>query len=616
MSAMDRKPDIVCISSIDWDFIWQGHQEIMSRLVADGHRVLFVENTGVRAPNMRDLPRVRQRVRNWWRGTKGFRQERPNLFIYSPLLLPWPYLRPSRWINRFVLMRALKRWMDATGFFQPIAWTFLPTPLARDLLAALNPRLTIYYCIDDFASSSAGAKRIVASEERLFREADLVFVTSERLRQRAARFSDRVHLFPFGVSLERFDAVRRGTGDVPADLQGLKRPVIGYVGGLHQWIDQDLVSAAAAAMPEATFALIGPEQTDVTRLRQCPNVHLLGLREHHELPRYVKEFDVGIVPYRLTEYTANVYPTKLNEYLSMGIPVVATDLPEIRRFNAEHGDIVAVAADADAFSTAIRSALAESTEAEIARRVAVADANSWQSRIAVMQGLIAESIERRAATSQRWDETLRRVYRHARTRIAQAVIGLAAIYLLVFNTNLLWWSARPLFVEAAPSHADAIVVFAGGVGESGKAGGGAQERLARAVELYRAKYAPVLILSSGYVYSFHEADVMRAMAIDQGVPDSAIMLEQRATNTFQNVKFVDDILRDRRWTRILLVSSPYHMRRAVLVWRKQAPSVQVVPTPVLQSQFYDHTRGANLEQVRGIIQEYMAILGYWRRGWL
>jgi uncharacterized SAM-binding protein YcdF (DUF218 family) len=109
---------------------------------------------------------------------------------------------------------------------------------------------------------------------------------------------------------------------------------------------------------------------------------------------------------------------------------------------------------------------------------------------------------------------------------------------------------------------------------------------------------------------------MRAMAIDQGVPDSAIMLEQRATNTLQNVTFVDDILRDRHWSRILLVSSPYHMRRAVMVWKKQAPDVEVVPTPVEHSQFYDHGRGANLEQVRGIIQEYLAILGYWRRGWL
>ena len=32
--------------------------------------------------------------------------------------------------------------------------------------------------------------------------------------------------------------------------------------------------------------------------------------------------------------------------------------------------------------------------------------------------------------------------------------------------------------------------------------------------------------------------------------------------------------------------------------------------------FYDHTRGATLEQVRGILQEYLAIFAYWRRGWL
>ena len=612
-----RRPDVLCISSIDWDFIWQGHQEIMSRLAADGYRVLFVENTGVRAPNLRDLPRVRQRVRNWWRGTKGFRQERPNLFIYSPLLLPWPYFRPSRWVNRLVLMRALKRWMGATGFFQPIAWTFLPTPLAADLLKALDPQLTIYYCIDDFASSSAGAKRIVASEERLFKDADLVFVTSERLRERAAKFSDHVHLFPFGVSLERFEAVRRANDDPPADLQELKRPVIGYVGGLHQWIDQDLLAAAAAAMPDATFALIGPEQTDVTTLRACPNVRLLGLREHAALPRYVKGFDVGIVPYRLTEYTANVYPTKLNEYLSMGIPVVATDLPEIRRFNAEHGDVVSVAADGQAFAAAIRSALTGSDASAVERRIAVANQNSWASRLQAMNGLIDDAMERRAATRQRWDETLRRAYRRARAHAAWIAVTILAAYLLLFQTNAIWWAASPLKVSADPAKADAIVVFAGGVGESGRAGGGAQERLKQAIDLYRGGYAPVLILSSGYVYSFHEAESMRALAVDQGVPASAILLEERSTNTYQNVRYVGDILRDRHWRRILLVSSPYHMRRATMVWRKLAPEVTVIPSPPPQSQFYDHPKaGATLTQIRGILQEYVAILAYSRRKWL
>ena len=161
MSSTRR--DVVCISSIDWDFIWQGHQEIMSTLAAQGHRVLFVENTGVRAPRARDLPRLGQRIRNWWRGTKGFREERPRLFVYSPLLLPLPYSRIARALNWLLLNRALRRWMRATGFYRPIVWTFLPTPVALDLITDLDPELTIYYCIDDLAASSPGAKRISSS---------------------------------------------------------------------------------------------------------------------------------------------------------------------------------------------------------------------------------------------------------------------------------------------------------------------------------------------------------------------------------------------------------------------------------------------------------------------
>jgi len=171
-------------------------------------------------------------------------------------------------------------------------------------------------------------------------------------------------------------------------------------------------------------------------------------------------------------------------------------------------------------------------------------------------------------------------------------------------------------MASPPAHADAIVVFAGGVGENGKAGGGTPERLNAAVDLYRAGYAPYLVFSSGYAYSFKEAESMRDLAIAQGVPPSAIVLEQRANNTYQNVKYVDDILRDHKSKSILLVSSPYHMRRATMVWHKLAPDITVTPAPPPRSQFYDHTRGATFEQLRSILYEYLAILGYWQRGWV
>jgi uncharacterized SAM-binding protein YcdF (DUF218 family) len=76
------------------------------------------------------------------------------------------------------------------------------------------------------------------------------------------------------------------------------------------------------------------------------------------------------------------------------------------------------------------------------------------------------------------------------------------------------------------------------------------------------------------------------------------------------------MLRQRGWRRILLVSSPYHMRRALLTWRQVAPDIEVIPTPVTASQFYAHARGASFDQIRGIAQEYAAIMLYWWRGWV
>lgn len=607
---------VICISSIDWDFVWQGHQEIMSCLAAAGNVVLFVENTGVRAPRLADVPRLRRRLRNWARGVKGFREERPNLFVYSPLVLPFPYSQLARYVNRALLMRAIRRWMRAARVGRPVVWTFLPTPTARDLIRELGPALTVYYCIDDFASSSPAARRIAASEDRLFAEADLVFVTSEKLRERAARVSRHVHLFSFGVKFEAFEAVRRDGGDPPADVRDLSRPIVGYVGGVHQWIDQELLAETAARLPEASFVLVGPLQTDTTRLAGRPNVHLLGARPHEEIPRYIAVFDVGLVPYRLSTYTANVYPTKLNEYLAMGKPVVATDLFEIRRFNAEHGEVVAVVGTPDAFAEAIRQAAGTPSSEMVARRVDVARSNSWSVKVARMSALIEEALGRRRVAHARWPEVLRRSYRQARRRLATGVVALLGSYLLLFETPFTWWVAGPLHVSESPRAADAIVVFAGGVGESGKAGGGYQERVKQAVDLYRRGYAPRMVFSSGYAFVFRETEVMRELAVAHGVPGDAIILETRAASTYENVVLVSRILERNGWRRALLVTSPYHSRRAVLTWRTLAPHIPVVSVPVPESQFYFHGRGASLEQIRGLLHEAAGIAVYWWQGWI
>ena len=614
---MMRGPhNVVCISSIDWDFIWQGHQEVMARLAAQGHRVLFIENTGVRPIGIRDLSRVRSRIRNWWRGTKGFREERPGLFVLSPLLVPLPYSRVALWANRSLLRRALRRWMRAVNFHNPIVWTFLPTPLARAIMRDLDPAVTIYYCIDDLASSSRAARKIVTAERQIFKEADLVFVTSEKLRERAARYTDRVHVFPFAVNYEAFERVRVAQDGVPPDLKALPRPVIGYVGGLHQWVDQPLIGTVADAFPDASIVLVGPKQVDVSELERHANIHFLGARPHAQLPGYIKGFDAALIPYALSEYTTHVYPTKLNEYLAMGVPVVATDLVEIRRFAAKYGNVVEAATSPDLFVDGVRRALVPASAGDVQRRTDVARDNGWTARLTEMSGLVAAVLEGRSRTPVGWEAALGRLYRRAQRPILFVASTLLALYVLVFHTSLVWVAAEPLRVVDSPRPADVIVVLAGGIGESGLAGEEYQEKVLRGVDLYRAGYAGHMILSSGATYVFREAQVMRALAIELGVPQEAIVLDEQGGGNYASLLNARAIMQMRGWNRALVVTSPYNTVRSRLVIDRNLPDAVVRITPPIRSVYFGNRGEVALKHVRAIAHEYVAILYYWWKGYI
>lgn len=382
---------IVCFSSIDWDATWQIHQEVMSALARAGNRVLFVENTGVRRPFLRDLPRLRRRLHNW--RTHAAAHKLPsNLRVVSPLVLPFPYAAPVVAINAAVLGRSIRRELEALGARRPIAWVFLPTPIVLRLLRTIEPLLTIYYCADDFSSSSPEAAPVAESEQRLLQMADLVFATSSRLVDRARRQNPRVHRMPAGVAFERFEEVRLSDSAPPDDLRALPRPIVGYVGGVNQRIDEELVVEVARRLPSFSFVFVGPTRGDMSAIRRCANVHLLGPRPHDQIPHYIKGFDVAVIPYRLTAFTHHIYPVKLNEYLAMGVPVVSTGLLEIRAFVGEHPGAAAIAGTVDEFVAATHTAVRFDRDEARARRVEIARANSWTSRLTRMNAIIKERL--------------------------------------------------------------------------------------------------------------------------------------------------------------------------------------------------------------------------------
>jgi len=615
---MLKNIDIICISSIDWDFIWQGHQEIMSTFAGNGNRVLFIENTGIRTPGFRDIKRLTKRLVNWFKSVRGFREESENLYIYSPIILPFPYSRVARHINRFILINPIKRWMKIMGFREPVIWTFLPTGIATDIINSIDYKLLVYYCIADFYELAGDAKKIKRTEDELIEKSDLIFAQGKALRDRCARLNDSVHIFPFGVKIEAFyDLDNSAAGRVPEDIKGIKHPIVGYVGGIHRHIDFGLVKFISGRHPEWSIVLVGPPQTDVSAISGLRNVYLLGKKDFSALPGYIRQFDACIIPYELNSYTATVFPTKLNEYHAAGKPVVSTDLPEIDNFNKENDGLVLVGKTYPDFVKRIEEALKDKNSELEKRRLASAKNNSWTVRIDKMSGLIEGSIEKKISLSLNWQERFLKFYRISRKKMLGITGALFAGYILLFHTPLIWFAAGPLNISQKPVKADCIAVFGGGVGESGKAGQGYEERVKYAVELYKKGYAPHIIFSTGYTYVFKETMIMRALAISLGVPDNAIVLEDKSSNTYENVKFTKDILDAQGWGKVLLVSSPYHMLRTALVFKKIAKDKMVTYTPLPESSFYSHgafnifERQVTIRQIRGILHEYLGIIYYW-----
>jgi len=615
---MLKNQNIICISSIDWDFVWQGHQEVMTAFAKSGNRVLFIENTGVRVPNLKDMPRIKRRIENWLKGIKGIRKGADNIYIYSPIVLPFPYSRIIRWINKHLILSVIARWTKAMDFTDPIIWTFLPTGLALDLITGIDKKLVVYYCIADFEKLVKHPNRVRKAEAKVIQKSDVIFAQGEELKKRCQKYNSNVTIFPFGVNTDTFsrDSLYK---DKPADMVDIETngAVLGYIGGVHRHIDFQLIKFLAQRNTNWKFVFIGPIQTDISLVKNLPNVIFLGKKEHKDLPAYMNNFSICLIPYILNDYTQTVYPTKLNEYFAMGKAIVSTDLPEIASFNRKHDGIIYIAKNKEELENLTKQAINENNPFLKDKRVKIAQENNWSNRVEQMSAIMEKEIEsKKKGINAGWKENLASLYWVARKRVLKIAMVSVFACLLFFHTSLLWFLAGPLRVQDTPRASDAIIVFAGGVGESGKAGQGYEERVEYAVELYKKGFAKKIIFSSGYKYAIKEAQIMKALAVSLGIPPDSILLEEKAKDTYENVKYTAKMLDDYNWNSALLVTSPYHTKRSSMVFFKVSPGKNIIYTPIPNSLFYSHKNNASLSQIAAIFHEYLGIVYYKFKGYI
>ncbi len=373
--------DIICFSH-DWDGDPLSKKHIMLGL-ARKNRILWVNSIGNRNPRLtsRDAWRMAKKVREFLHGCRPVAE---NIYVLSPIVIPFHGSGVARRFNRWFLGATLRRACRKLGFQDAITWTFAPS--SADVVGVLGERLIVYQCVDEFSEFTGTDKvAIAAMEELLLQRADLVIVSSQLLYERKRHHNPRTFLVTHGVDVEHFRRACHPDTVVPAELAALQRPVVGFFGLIADWVDLELIRFLAASRPQWSFVLIGQTQTDLARLQGLPNVHLLGRKDYRLLPAYCKGFDLAVLPFVINALTRAANPLKLREYLAAGLPVVATAIPEVEKLDG----LVAIGRSPAEFLAKMEVLLASGTAGPQLARSHAVEGDSWASKIEQLSQLIA-----------------------------------------------------------------------------------------------------------------------------------------------------------------------------------------------------------------------------------
>jgi glycosyltransferase involved in cell wall biosynthesis len=261
-----------------------------------------------------------------------------------------------------------------------------------EIIDVLDPDLVVADVVDDHRTFAAPGSARYAAFERNYREvlarSDVVLANCDPVAEAMRRFAPEVHVVPNGCELLDL------TGGVPKpkELEGLAGPVIGYVGNLSQRLDIPLLEALATDHRDWQFVFVGSAHHDRTilALGALDNVHFLGVRPYEESLRFMRHFDVAIIPHLDDRMTRSMNPLKAFVYCSTGVPVVSTPVANLEVLYG----LITIADGPTAFAEAIERALETGHRPPDRERLAP---HSWPAR--VEQAI--EAIDRAASPGPR-----------------------------------------------------------------------------------------------------------------------------------------------------------------------------------------------------------------------
>jgi glycosyltransferase involved in cell wall biosynthesis/beta-glucosidase/6-phospho-beta-glucosidase/beta-galactosidase len=332
--------DLVVLSHLRWDWVWQRPQHLVTRIARDrgqrGGRTWFVEEpiaADVVGPELwsdqvGQVTRVRLVVP--LAGAEGASA----IGFDHAAAAPYAAL--------------LRRLLSEEGVPHPDVLAY--TPMALDLATALEPHRIAYDVMDDLASFAKAPAGMRRRQQELLACADVVFAGGRTLHSGVVGARPDCHLFPSGVDVAHYASsrgLRRTAGSASPE-----RPIAGYVGVIDERLDLGLIADVARALPDWTIRMVGPlAKIDAADLPTAPNIEYTGMADYAELPAVMAAFDVALMPFACNDATRSISPTKTLEYLAAGLPVVSTPIADVV---ADYSEVVCIEESAQDFADACR----------------------------------------------------------------------------------------------------------------------------------------------------------------------------------------------------------------------------------------------------------------------
>ncbi|MEE8402458.1 MAG: glycosyltransferase [Candidatus Hydrothermarchaeaceae archaeon] len=362
------KVDILCLPNTGWGFRFMRHQHLLSLFARDGHRVFYVDVGLEPGPE-------RFSVRKLGENIFELRVDVPSIFnIYRD-----DWTAEQGHLKHFIesLNLAKERFgIDALTLLVYPSWV----PIAFEL-RRLHGWKIVYDCIDDYGSFKGISPQRIEEEKELFRESDMLVVTSSYLAKKAGEYREDFALIRNAVVFEHFKTLPYN------ELLKMPKPIIGFYGEIEQWVDTGLLEYLVEKRSDWNFVFIGRTLgADIESIKKFPNAHFLGEKLYSELPKYLFHFDVCIIPFNSTPFVEASNPIKFYEYISSGKPVVSTDIPELRK----HRDLCYIAEGKEDFLDKIEIAIAEDDSELKKKRIELAKNNTWESRYRMFSARIKQ----------------------------------------------------------------------------------------------------------------------------------------------------------------------------------------------------------------------------------